>query len=316
MIARLCVLAALSLVMALPGTGFAQTLRERIDAVRLERAASASRVAAVPTGPTLETLLNRRMSVSFTGQTFDDALRIWSRDAGVTLLINRPAWDRVGVDRSASVTLQLDEVPAAQALLVLLDVGSDVHEFVAQPSPGSRPGLEILTKQEANRAAFVRVYDVQDLVMEVPNFTDAPSMNLGDALGGSSSSGGGDLFEDPENDDEPTTLQERGDALAETIRQSVEPGVWRANGGQFAAVRFRDGRLIVRAPGYVHAQIAGGTLDGRPGHATSRPAGLAGASSQGAAAGSASTSGGTSASNDGVASVAPTQSPDVAGVAE
>ncbi|MEM8495119.1 MAG: hypothetical protein AAF663_06990, partial [Planctomycetota bacterium] len=187
-----------------------QSLQERVEAVRLERARAAALTPAPSVGPSLDALLERRMSVDFNGQTFDDALRAWSRDAGVALLINRPAWDNLGVDRSASVTMRLEDVPAAQALLILLDVGSDLFEFVAEPMPGSRPGLQIRTKQEANRAAFVRVYDVQDLVMEVPTFDDAPNMSLGEALGGSASSGGGGggIFEDADDDEEPNTLQE------------------------------------------------------------------------------------------------------------
>ncbi|MEM1099606.1 MAG: hypothetical protein AAGH92_12555 [Planctomycetota bacterium] len=296
-----------------PAMGAAgQSLQERVEAVRLERARAAALTPAPSVGPSLDALLERRMSVDFNGQTFDDALRAWSRDAGVALLINRPAWDNLGVDRSASVTMRLEDVPAAQALLILLDVGSDLFEFVAEPMPGSRPGLQIRTKQEANRAAFVRVYDVQDLVMEVPTFDDAPSMSLGEALGGSASSGGGGggIFEDADDDEEPNTLQERGDALAETIRQTVEPDLWRANGGDVAAVRFRGGRLIVRAPGYVHAQIAGGSLDGRPGHVTRRPASPVSAGDPDAVP-----IGGAEQA-DGVSSVSSNEGPGVAGVAE
>ncbi|MEM1445818.1 MAG: hypothetical protein AAGF84_07180 [Planctomycetota bacterium] len=315
MIVRACVLVVAGcLVAGSGGRAQAQSLDDRIEAVRLERARAATpvRPETVNTGPSLNALLERRMSVNYDGQTFDDALRAWSRDSGVALLINRPAWDNLGVDRSAPVTLQLNEVPAAQALLILLDVGSEMYEFVAEPMPGSRPGLQVRTKEEANRAAFVRVYDVRDLVMEVPTFDDAPDMNLGDALSGTASSGGGgnDLFEEADADEEPRTLQERGDVLAETIRQSVEPDLWRSNGGDVAAVRFRGGQLIVRAPGYVHEQIAGGSLDGRPGQTTRRPAGVA------SGTGAADTADNPATQDDGVASVATNDSPDVAGVAE
>ncbi|MEM8783309.1 MAG: hypothetical protein AAGE65_10710 [Planctomycetota bacterium] len=309
MIGRACCFALLGLA-CWSGSAHAQSLRERIDATRLERATAPP--VAQPQGPTLATLLDRRTSVRFEATPFDDALRSWSRDTGVGLLINRPAWDNLGVDRAAPVTVQLDDVPAAQALLILLDLGSDTFEFVAEPAPGGegarRPGLQVRTKQEANRDAFVRVYDVRDLVMEVPNFTDAPSMDLDEALRGE----GGSTFEEADDAPEPRTMQERGDALAETIRQSVEPYLWRSNGGDVATARFRNGRLIVRAPGYVHAQIAGGTLEGRPGHAARRPP----SASQPASGASQSAPGTTPSADEGVAGVSSVPPRDVAGVAE
>ncbi len=106
-------------------------------------------------------------------------------------------------------------------------------------------------------------------------------------------------------------MQERGEALAETIRQTVEPTLWRENGGDVATVRFRSGRLIVRAPGYVHAQIAGGTLDGRPGQTTPRPARASSAEAESTS--DASRVG--PADTGGVSGVAPSPQ-DVASVAE
>lgn len=291
---------------------FGQTLSERIDAVRAQRTAAAA-TEPVPVGPSVERLLASTVSLRLEGQSFDAALAAWSDRSGIKLLINRPAWDRLGVDLALPVTLELNEVPASRALLVLLDVGSPDFEFVAEPFASSAPTLELQTKQEANRKSIVRVYDVRDLVMEIPSFVGAPTMNLDAALeqggGQDGGGGGGDIFETDDETDEPVSLQERGDALADTIRQSVEPDLWRANGGDAASVRFRNGQLVVRAPAYVHARIGGTTLSGGVGAAGSVP--VASASST-----AAPVDPGPAAGDDGVAGVSSNAPTDVAGVAD
>jgi hypothetical protein len=120
------------------------------------------------------------------------------------------------------------------------------------------------------------VYDVSDIVMRLPNFTNAPSFDLNEALsntssGGSGNSGGGGggssggIFTDDNEDDgedEDSTKAERGESIAELIRETIEPDIWQENGGAYASVRFYDGRLIVNAPMYVHRQIGMPTVSG------------------------------------------------------
>ncbi len=122
-----------------------------------------------------------------------------------------------------------------------------------------------MTKRQANMRPVLRVYDVSDMVMRIPNFTNAPRLDLNEALsntnsGGSGGTGGGGgssgLFTDEdETEEDVPTKQENGEDLADLIRNTIEPEIWQANGGAYASVRYYDGRLIVNAPMYVHQQI-------------------------------------------------------------
>ena len=97
----------------------------------------------------------------------------------------------------------------------------------------------------------------------MPSFDDAPTFDLGESLrssgngggsGGAGGAGGGSLFEDQNQDRPATTKQERGEALAKLIRESIEPTIWAEAGGE-SSIRYFNGRLVVNAPKYVHRQI-------------------------------------------------------------
>ncbi len=245
----------------------AQSLQDRVEYLRAKRAreARAAEEAALPTGPSIDRLLAKRMDFQLTEVGFQEALEVWSERTGVRMLVNWAAMDNDGVDPDVPITVDLRDLPAARVLLVLLDVGSTEFRFIAEVEPW---GMQVRTREQANRDVHVRIYDVRDLVMEIPNFTDAPSFELSEALQGNSGGQGGSstsIFgENEDNDEDEPTAQERGDELAETIRQTVEPDIWRNNGGEFSSINFTNGRLIVRAPIYVHSQIGGSALIGRP----------------------------------------------------
>jgi len=50
---------------------------------------------------------------------------------------------------------------------------------------------------------------------------------------------------------------ERAEELIEFITSMVEPEAWNRNGGMSASIEYRDGSLFVRAPEFVHREIAG-----------------------------------------------------------
>jgi len=48
-----------------------------------------------------------------------------------------------------------------------------------------------------------------------------------------------------------------------SIRETIEPEIWQQLGGQHASIKFFNGRLIVKAPRYVHEQIGIPAAGGR-----------------------------------------------------
>ena len=119
---------------------------------------------------------------------------------------------------------------------------------------------------------YTRVYPIEDLIMVIPDFDDAPDFSLqsqssgsqggsgsGSERSGGGSGGNGSLFKDPSqspNKEPVKSKTERATDLMDLIRNIVQPDVWVENGGK-AAIRYWNGNLIVTAPRSVLEAIGG-----------------------------------------------------------
>lgn len=241
----------------------AQSLRDRIEDVRQRRAAAEYEDEQVRS-------IRAKLRDLITGVHIDaaparQAFADWSRSTTIPLVIDWNALRAEGVDPDTPITLTLDAVPAEQLLrLMLRQASTDTAELMHEVTPWY---VQVLTKRQANRQTVLRVYDVSDLVMAVPHFDDAPSFDLAETLSNRDAGSSASLFRDDSDrrDRHETTRTERGEQLAQLIRDTLEPAIWQAHGGPHASIRYHHGRLIVNAPRYVHRQIAGDP------HPTSRP---------------------------------------------
>lgn len=253
---------ALALILATGGPAAGQTLNERIDGLRGRHAATLLEDPRFTQQQSIAARLRRPVeAVDLQAVEAREAFLWWSRTTGIPLVMDWEALALEGVNPTAPITIELQNVPADRLLELLLRTTSDFTEFIYEIEPGF---VQVMTKPQANRHPVVRVYDVRDLVVEIPTFDNAPSFSLTDALSNTSSGGGGSgggsegLFGDEDEDDEDEeqlTTQERGEQLAELVRTTIEPTIWQANGGDAASIRYFNGRLVVRAPRYVQRQI-------------------------------------------------------------
>ena len=247
----------------------------------------------IPTGPakaananaTARYQLNSSLpEVKFDGVALGDALDFLRDVSGINLTVNWKALEAAGVTKDMPVTLRLRNISARKALeMVLAEAGGsstltyDVDEGV----------VEVTTKELADQRMYTKVYPIEDLIMEIPDFTDAPIFDLtslsnqangggmggvGGGVGGGGGYGGGGgggqsggLFGNNSNSQSRQqqqtgkTKQERAQELVDLIRSTITPDVWVENGGK-AAIRYWSGNLIVTAPRSVHEAI-GGPLD-------------------------------------------------------
>lgn len=238
-----------------------QTLEQRIEDMNRREARAAERAQAEADAAAPDLRINERLATSINFEVSEmrarDALERWSAAAQVPLAIDWGSMEFQGVDAKQPVVVELEAVPAEVVLLVLMDSMSEEIDFVAEAHDW---GVQLRTRPEANEDVATRVYDVRDLLADVPDFTDAPSLSLTDALSNTNSGGGGSgggIFDIEEHSDEdrPLTRRERGELLIQLVRDTIEPDLWIEHGGEFSKIRYRDGKMIVRAPLYVHLQI-------------------------------------------------------------
>lgn len=272
---HLPVLATLSLVglIGLPTVSAeAQSREQRVDQIT---SALAGAVSTRPTPPPREQRATPRQliretltAVDFEAMPAKLALEIWASQTQIPLVMNWKALELAGVDPTAPVSLKLDKVPAD--IVLKLIVGQ------MQPANGLEDDrllvdveqwfVRVMTKRDALRRSSTKLYFIGDLLMDIPQFTNAPGFDLNEALsntnsGGSNGGGGGGqgsgLFDTNDTAEEEVTLTkaEKADRVMDLLRNAIEPDIWRANGGEYASMRYMRGMLVVKAPDFVHEQI-------------------------------------------------------------
>jgi hypothetical protein len=261
-----------AVVLMLVSQVHAQSLSQRITEVR-QRQEAERRLQQEPV--TQMTPMHRLVSLTIDpvvvqGAPAREAFNWFSRITDVPLVINWEQLTNQGIDPDQPIHLNLRRVPASQVLALLLaHTSTDMATLMFEATPWY---IEIITRDQANARVVVQVYPIDDLLVQIPNFTSdrqsgrtSRGTDAGRGVGGlfpssgqgSSTSGGGG-FGDSADEQRPSR-QERGEQIAQLIRDTIEPDIWIENGGEKSSVRYHNGRLVVTAPRYVHRQIGAPT---------------------------------------------------------
>src|SRR5262245_23501907 len=261
----------------------AQNLQDRIDYVMQQRAA-ADRARNDSKAHMLGVLLYNDISVQFQDTSLRDAINYLQTVLGINI-VARYNDDKtgMGLDPEAKINLNATDRPALTVLEMILDQAAEDQPATWQLRDGY---VEISTKDRLSvpSAQEIRYYPIRDLLMEVPMFDNAPSLDLDAALnqgqsqggggggggggfggggggssggGGSGGGGGGSLFSEGGDDPERKTEEEKAEDLIDLITTTVETEAWDVTGGDYATIRYYQGTLIIKAPDYIHRQIGG-----------------------------------------------------------
>ena len=271
---------ALAAVVGLPA--FGQSRSDRVDSIAAalssginDRATSDVVYTDAKTGEVIKATPAQLMRETLTSVNLDAipgklALEIWSNQTNVPIVINWTSLEAQGVDPNSPVTLTLGKVPAELVLnLIIQQLHPDPIDNDELLVEVQQWYVRVMTKEDALRRSKTKLYFIGDLLMDIPNFDNAPGFDLNQALS-NTSSGGSDgsknqeskgLFGEDDNDTkEPRlTKQQKAERIADMIRDTIEPDIWRENGGEYGSVRYYRGMLIVKAPEFVHEQIGGAT---------------------------------------------------------
>jgi type II secretory pathway component HofQ len=186
-----------------------------------------------------------------------DALDYIRDVTAVNIVVNWRALEAAGVSKDTTVTVRLRGVPLRRVLQVILSEAGGTTELAFTHDEDV---MEITTKELADKRLITRIYPVEDLIMDVPDFTNAPPFNLSEVTQTSSGGGGGQSLISGTsaggNDMSTMTRAERGQQLVDLIQSLIQPDIWTTNGGT-ASIRFFNGTLIVTAPESVHEALSG-----------------------------------------------------------
>jgi len=164
-----------------------------------------------------------------------------------------------GLDPLAVVSVETEGAAAVSVLERVLSLATD-RAFAGQSYTWQLTAygeVQVGPKSILNRSRRVELYDVADLILQVPDYLDAPDLDLNTALQSGQGGAGSPFQEQGEGEPDRLSDDERMDALIEIIRTNVEFEQWQANGGDGAFVRKWKKLLLINAPDYVHRQING-----------------------------------------------------------
>ncbi len=235
--------------------------------------------------------LNKVVSVNFNNNQFDQVLNYMKQVSGVEFFPDWKALEAIGVRAEDTVTLTLNDVPAQVALRrVLEQFGEDTD----RPQYSIEDGVVVVSSDDALRKKTLTiVYDIRDLLFEVPYFDNAPDFNLNSAIqqagrgqggqggggtggggggfgggggggfgggggGGGGSGGGGQIFGDPGDDPERKSREELIEQIKNIIQEQIEPETgWRDLGGEPGTIQELNGNLIITQTPRNHREIEG-----------------------------------------------------------
>ncbi len=225
----------------------------------------ASAPVARQANPRRETLmrLSRPVTIAFEDQRLEDVMAFLESFTGApfeTLWLDNV--NATGFDPDMEVNLKFNDVSALDVVeRILVRAGEDAGDpesFAWQLSADGT--FEVGPKDRLNQRKRLVMYDINDLIIEIPDYSDAPEFDLQSVLQASQGGGGGggqSPFTGQTQDRDITPKQDRADEIMLIITTLVEPDEWVANGGDGASIRYFQNHLVVRAPDYVHRQIDG-----------------------------------------------------------
>jgi len=239
-------------------TASGQSLQQRMEAVRRTNAAKAAAQRA-KAHRTASTMQRGVPTVTLERVPARDAIAWISRASGVTIVVHwRKLETEYGIDPQQPVDVLGNNISAARALDLVLKQMTVDRPLVWEVTPWY---VEVMSKDQADARTSILVYPIGDLITDIPNFNNAPDFDLtkitegrqGDQANTSS------LFDDITDTEVRQTPRERAERIAQLIRDTIEPNIWRANGGLYASISIYRDMLIIRAPMYVHRRIGHGT---------------------------------------------------------
>jgi hypothetical protein len=180
------------------------------------------------------------------------------RDAThANLIVDWRGLEAAGIDRNAPVELRVCNLSAAKVLAeVLTYVGGDTVKLAFRVDDGI---VRVTTADELAKSTDLRIYDVRTLLRNVVASRRRLAEQLGSPLvkpqpqpsssPGAAAGGPTGPLEDPYAD--------AAEELVNILQETIEPDVWRANGGNVGSIREWAGRLIIQQTPEGHRAVEG-----------------------------------------------------------
>jgi len=208
----------------------------------------------------LATLESTRIPGQFDGNELKDVIEFIATVTNINVDVDWDSLSLLGIDEDTEVDLNLREVPARVVLDRVLEKVSPDEFSLA--SWAVDDGILIISSDTAlRRNTFIVIYDVNDLLYDIPDFEDVPALDLDQILNQSrqgGGGGGGSIFSSEDVGDETgLDREEIVERLRDIISSNVDPDGWIDTGGDTGSITEINGNLIITNTARNHREIQG-----------------------------------------------------------
>lgn len=198
----------------------------------------------------------------FKAMPFEDFTEWLRRTTKINVVVRWALVEKAGVSRDQPITLKEEGITVAKLLEMVFREVTDQGKTTELSAQAEGNVLLISTRADINSRMLVRLYDVQELLIVVPDF---PAEGLGEDQGG----GGGQVTTGvrknrpaKKKEQEEEKEEDQIKKVIDMITQTIDPPSWKVNGGKGTIVFFK-GKLVIRNNAEVHQRLA--IMLGHPG---------------------------------------------------
>lgn len=197
--------------------------------------------------------LDKPVNVDFRATPFDQVIEVLADAHKLNMIVNWPDLERAGVERKTPIDLTLPrEISLKRALTeVLGQVGSTASANIGFDVV--EDSIKVATRATLDKETYAAVYDINDLLQEIPVFNDAPLTDLTQIYKRGQADAGrpadkktiwSDSEETDDQEDDPGKTS-RVQEIIHLIQQQVAPDSWRELGGSIGTISEIRGQLVV-----------------------------------------------------------------------
>lgn len=196
----------------------------------------------------LSAMAEQRVPVDFQDNSLENVIEFIGSISSLNIDVDWGSLELIGVDQQSPVTLKLTNVSLETVLDRVLEKVSDPD--IPAGWAVTDGILTIASDEVLRRNTVLEIYDIRDLLVDIPDYTEAPTFDLNSVLqssGGGGGGGGRSPFQGGNQDDDVDrrARDEMIDEIVDIIGSNVDYEGWLENGGDTGSMREFNGNLII-----------------------------------------------------------------------
>ncbi|MCC6320990.1 MAG: hypothetical protein IT438_06070 [Phycisphaerales bacterium] len=206
----------------------------------------------------LNTMSTKMLPADFQSNKLEDVFNFIQNITQVNMDVEWDTLEAMNVRKDTPISLKLSPLPA-NVLLDRVLAKAVPDQFSRVGWTVDRGVLTIASQEQLNKNRTLVIYNIQDLLFEIPDYFEVPQIDLNSVLQQSQGGGGGQspFRGDQQQRQERPDRQERIRQIQDIITANVDFEGWRDNGGETGTMQELNGSLIITNTPKNHREIVG-----------------------------------------------------------